>query len=79
MGLSDAIFRKLAGKPISPAGYVATLQEYLARVHNLVRTQLQGDLSKRLHASALSGTTRKTQFKVGDRVLVRKPPLAIAK
>ena len=77
--MSDAVVKQLAGKEFSPSGYVATPQEYLACVHNLVRTQLQGELSKRIHASALSGTTRKAQFAVGDRVLVRKPPLAVAK
>ena len=41
-GLSDATFKKLGGKGITPAGYVATLQEYLQKIHSLVRTQLQG-------------------------------------
>lgn len=78
-GAKSFYFRKFGGKTISPTGYVATLQEYLAHVHGLIREQLAGELGKKRHASAFSGTKRKTTFSVGDHVLLRKPPLMLAK
>ena len=37
-GLSDSLFRKIGGRSLNPAGYVAILQSYLHRVHSLVKT-----------------------------------------
>ena len=76
-GLSDSLFRKCGGKLVSPSAYVATLQTYLKQVHDKVRTQLEGELSKRQQAQSRTALANRKAYAIGDHVLLRRPPAAM--